>query len=65
MVAIGEGFLGFGREGPEAGVGVVAEIVRFDLMFWDRTVFACEEFVIVVVAGGIGVLCRVGDVVGR
>ena len=56
MVAIGEGFLGFGREGPEAGVGVVAEIVRFDLVFWDGTVFAFEEYVVVVVAGGIGVL---------
>lgn len=68
MAAVGEGFAGFGREGPEAGVGGVAEGVKVGLLFFfgDGAVCAYEELVVGVVAGyARGVLRGVGDAVGR
>lgn len=73
MGAVGEGFAGFGREGPEAGVGGVAEgvevffglVVAF-LLGDGGAVCAYEEFVVGVVAGdGGGVARRVGCFVWR
>ena len=60
MAAVGEGFAGFGREGPEAGVGGVAEGVEVDLIIlvvllgYGGAVCAYEEFVVVMVAGDVG-----------
>ena len=62
MSAVGEGFAGFGREGPEAGVGRVAEGVEVELLFVffffvlgdGRAVGTYEEFVGGVVAGDAG-----------
>lgn len=58
MAAVGEGFAGFGREGPEAGVVGVAEgvevffvLVVALLLGYGGTVCAYEEFVVVVAAG--------------
>ena len=68
MAAVGEGFAGFGREGPEAGVGGVAEGVEVGLLFFfgDGAVCAYEELVVGVVAGDVGGVSQwVGDAVGR
>lgn len=68
MVSIREGFAGFWREGPDAGVGGVAEGVKvfFLILLYCGTVCADEEFVVTVVAGyGGGVLRRVGNSVWR
>ena len=69
MAAVGEGFAGFGREGPEAGVGGVAEGVEVGLvvlglkvvlpvlvvlLWYGGAVGAYEEFVVVMVAGDVG-----------
>ena len=62
MGAVGEGFAGFGREGPEAGVGGVAEgmevrllsVFFFSVLGDVGAVGAYEEFVVVVIAGDAG-----------
>ena len=58
MSAVGEGFAGFGREGPEAWVGMVAEGVEIVMSIFflghGRAVGAYEELVVGVVAGNGG-----------